>query len=275
MPIATLYLFCRTVDSIADRRVVEIGPARALDEIEALKNKLNATFCGRPPEAFLWQRLYQIHDRFALHPDPLYELIDGAVWDLKGRAIETRQDLIDYSNLVGGSIGAMVLPFLLENRSDFDHAEPAARALGIAMQITNITRDVGEDVQRLNRTYLPRTWLCAHGLSPEDLRGAAPPASYPLLMETVMETAEVFYDEGIAGITALPGRMQTGIRAAARMYREIMNEVRARRYDNLTQRAYVLLPRKAALILHDGYERRKGRLLMASPESSDASLAVG
>ena len=274
MPIATLYLFCRAVDSIADRRVVEIGPAGALGEIEALKDKLDATLNGRPPEAFLWQRLSQIHDQFALPPAPLYELIDGAAWDLEGRPIDTRQDLIDYSNLVGGSIGAMVLPFLLDHRSDYARAEPAARALGIAMQITNIVRDIGEDLHLLDRIYLPRTWLHEHDLSTEDLRRSTPAASYPLLMETVMETAEMFFEEGIAGIRMLPRPMQTGIRAAARMYREIMNEVRARHYDNLTHRAYVPLPRKAAVVLHDGYERRKARLLAAPHTSAEAPLIV-
>lgn len=260
MPIATLYLFCRAVDTIADDRVLEVGPKQALDEVHRLKDKLDATLGGRPPDTFLWQRLHQIHRQFGLHTTPLYELIDGAVWDLEGRPITSRQDLIDYSNLVGGSIGAMVLPFLLEDRSALTEAEPAARALGIAMQITNITRDVGEDLRRLGRVYLPHTWLIAHGLSADDLRGPSLPEPYPSLMEAVMETAEAFYREGMAGIGLLPPKTQTGIRTAARMYREIMNEVRAHHYDNLTHRAFVPFRRKCLRVLFDGYERRKATL---------------
>ena len=137
---------------------------------------------------------------------------------------------------------------------------PAARALGIAMQITNITRDVGEDLRQLDRVYLPRTWLTAYGFTPEDLRRPTPPELYPGLLEEVMETAEWLFLEGMAGIDLLPRRTQTGIRAAARMYREILNEVRANRYDNLTRRAFVPFRRKCLRVLADGYERRKTRL---------------
>ncbi len=273
-PIATLYLFCRAVDTIADDRVLEIGPERALDEVYALKDRLDATLAGTPPDAFMWQRLHQIHQRFGLHTPPLYELIDGAVWDLEGRAVESRQDLIDYSNLVGGSIGAMVLPFLLENRADWQRAEPAARTLGIAMQITNITRDVGEDLRRLDRIYLPHTWMAAHGLTPEDLRRPTPPASYPLLMETVMETAEALFLEGMAGIALLPARMKTGIRTAARVYREILNEVRANSYDNLNRRAFVPFRRKCLRVFYDGYARRKKRLRSAPDALPETHLAA-
>ena len=62
------------------------------------------------------------------------------------------------------------------------------------MQITNIARDVGEDLRRLNRIYLPGTWLATHGLTPQDLHRPTPPEPYPLLMETVMETAEALRD---------------------------------------------------------------------------------
>lgn len=273
-PIATLYLFCRTVDTIADDRVLKIGPHRALDEISTLKDRLDATLAGRPPDAFMWQRLHRIHERFVLDTVPLYELIDGAVWDLEGRPIESRKDLIDYSNLVGGSIGAMVLPFLLKDRTDRQRAEPAARALGIAMQITNITRDVGEDLRQLDRIYVPRTWLAAHGLTPEDLRRPKPPASYSLLMESLMETAEALFCEGMTGIAMLPARMKTGIRTAARVYREILNEVRANGYDNLNRRAYVPFRRKGLRVLYDGYERRKARLRVVPSRVPDTPLAT-
>ncbi len=274
MPVAMLYLFCRTVDTIADDHVLEIGPDRALDEVYALKNKLDATLDARPPDAFMWQRLFEIHRQFGLNPEPMYELIDGAVWDLEGRPVASRQDLIDYSNLVGGSIGAMMLPFLLNDPSDYARAEPAARALGIAMQITNITRDVGEDLRRLDRVYLPRTWLAAYGLTREDLRHPPLPTSYPRLLEDVMETAETLFREGMAGIDLLPRRAQIGIRSAARMYREILNEVRARGYDNLTQRAFVPFRRKCLRIVYDGYERRKASLRTMTSESTETPLAT-
>lgn len=262
LPVATLYLFCRTVDTLADERVLEVGPEQALEEVAALRRKLDATLDGQPPAGFLWQRLGQVHQQFALYPEALYELLDGACWDLEGRPVETRQDLIDYSNLVGGSVGAMMLPFLLDRRADFERAEAPARALGIAMQITNILRDVGEDRHDLGRLYLPRRRLRAYGLAPNALVAAE---RYPLLLEELMAEAEARYDEGLAGIGLLPWRMRVGIRAAARMYREILNEVRAAGYDNVRRRAVVPWWRKGALVLWDGYARRKAALSPAAP----------
>ena len=262
MPVATLYLFCRKVDSIADQRVLEVGAAQALDEVHALKQCLDATLAGHPPDdSVLWRRLAGVHEAYTLDRGPLYELIEGAIWDLEDRPVESLDDLVDYSNLVGGSVGAMMLPFLVSEPSTRSDLEAPARSLGIAMQITNILRDVGEDWRRLGRVYLPLDWLCQHDLTPEDLDDASLPATYPSLLEATMEAAEVRYRSSVAGIDALPIQTRIGIRAAARMYREIMNEVRALDYNNINHRAYVSLGRKLWLVVHDDYARRKARLV--------------
>jgi phytoene synthase len=260
MPIATLYLFCRRVDSIADQRVLEVGPERALDEVATVRDRLDATLAGRPPDdEVLWRRLAEVHDRYGLHREPLEELIEGAVWDLRDRPIESEQDLIDYSNLVGGSVGAMMLPFLSDD-DRFDALETAARKLGIAMQITNIVRDVGEDIEHLGRVYLPTEWLENHGVSREALADGRCVNGYSTLLEAAMQAAEQRYRESYEGIAALPFRTRVGIRAAARMYREILNEVRANDYDNLNRRAYVSFGRKLLLAAYDNYDWRKARL---------------
>lgn len=260
MPVATLYLFCRRVDSIADRRVLEVGPHQALEEARKIRARLEHTLNGHPPaDTVLWPRLAQINEQHRLPEEPLYELIRGAEWDLEGRPIESRQDLISYSNLVGGSVGAMMLPFLTNNNAH-ERLEPAARRLGIAMQITNVVRDVGEDMRRLDRVYLPATWRKRHGVPAEALAEGRLENGYPNLLEEAMKTAEVLYSESLSSVDALPLRARIGIRSAARMYREIMNEVRANDYDNLNRRAHVPFRRKLALILYDGYERRKARL---------------
>lgn len=260
MSIATLYLFCRRVDSVADRRVLEVGPDRALAEVREIRDRLDDTLAGDPPtDTILWPRLADINDRCRLPEEPLYELIRGAEWDLEGRNIDSKPDLIEYSNLVGGSVGAMMLPFLTDSTA-FPKLEPAARRLGIAMQITNIVRDVGEDVRRLERVYLPTRWMEDFDIDEETLERGRVIAEYPKLLERVMETAETLYTEGLRSVGALHLRVRVGIRSAARMYREIMNEVRANDYDNLNHRAYVSFRRKLSLIVYDGYARRKNLL---------------
>jgi len=269
IPVATLYLFCRRVDSIADRLVRDRGRDTAQAALQSLVDRLDATLAGRPPdENLLWKRLAEVHEEFALDRTPLYELIEGALWDLKGRPIDTVDDLVEYSNLVAGSVGAMMLPFLTETEPR-ETLEPPARKLGIAMQITNIVRDVGEDFSELNRVYLPSTWLEARGITDVDLINGHFRSGYPALLEQAMSLAEAHYDASAAGINALPFRARTSIGAAARMYREIMNEVRANGYDNLSRRAYVSFRRKLLVGAVDLYEWRKARL--RSPESDSDS----
>lgn len=263
MSVATLYLYCRRVDSIADQRVLEVGRDRALGEVKQARERLDSTLAGQPPSnTVLWDRLAEVNEHASLPREPMYELIEGALWDLNGRPISSKEDLIDYSNLVGGSVGAMMLPFLAPS-DHHDALESPARKLGIAMQITNIVRDVGEDIDELDRVYLPEDWLDAHGVSVEALEAGQVSNGYPELLERAMETAEHFYTESFDGISSLPFRARHGIRAAARMYREILNEVRDNRYDNLSQRAYVSFRRKLFLLLYDGYERRKRRTALS------------
>ncbi len=266
LPIATLYLYCRTIDSIADERVLETDPAQALDDLAEARQRLDRTLVGDPPGLLLWQRMAEVHARFNLNPDPLYELLDGAAWDLEDRGIADMEDLLAYSERVAGSVGAMMLPFLVDIPADAATLEPAARALGKAMQLTNILRDVGEDLQRLDRVYLPDDLLQRFGLTKADLLGIArnghdPSGTYAALLESVMAAAERLYDEAEAGITVLPRQSRIGITAAARMYREIMNEVRAAHYDNLRQRSIVPLRRKLRLIVQDDYATRRARLI--------------
>ncbi len=264
LPVATLYLYCRTIDGIADERVLDVGPDVARAELDAARRALDRTLAGDPPEGLLWRRLTEVHAAFDLLPEPLYELLAGADWDLSGRGIETTDDLLAYSELVAGSVGAMMLPFLVAERGDIAALMPTARSLGKAMQITNILRDVGEDLGRLGRVYLPAALLRAHDLDRADLaaltRDGQASDGYVALLERVMAEAETLYDVAEAGIAALPLRSRVGIAAAARMYREIMNEVRAAHYDNLRRRNYVPLARKLRLVVDDAYARRRARL---------------
>ncbi|MEM1042677.1 MAG: phytoene/squalene synthase family protein [Bacteroidota bacterium] len=279
LPVATLYLYCRTVDSIADERVLEASPAQALADLAEAQQHLDRTLAGDPPDLLLWRRLAEVHDRFDLRPGPLYELLDGAAWDLEDRGIADMDDLIAYSERVAGSVGAMMLPFLVERRRDADGLEPAARALGNAMQLTNILRDVGEDLERLGRIYLPDDLLRRFGVTRAGLLGIVrnghePGGTYAALLESVMAAAERLYDEAEAGIAVLPRQSRLGITAAARMYREIMNEVRAAHYDNLRQRGIVPLRRKLRLVVQDGYATRRARLIGSAAHRFGASGAL-
>jgi phytoene synthase len=269
LPVATLYLYCRTVDEIADRRR---GPqagstADALRELADARQALAEASAGRPPSdgpgAFLWRRLAEVDDTFRLDWSAMGELLDGAQWDLDGRPIANLDDLLAYSDLVAGSVGAMMLPLLIDDERLRRDLKQPARDLGVAMQVTNIMRDVGEDLRDLGRVYLPADALATHGLSAADLQ-TPPGPGYAALCEELMRVAEDLYERAEVGIPALPRGARTAVRTAGRMYREILNEVRASGYDNLARRAVVPLRRKL-LAASGGYGSRKRRLLRRAP----------
>ncbi len=261
MHVATLYMYCRMIDNIADEMALNEGKEQALSELARVENHLLDVFTGKPSSSPFWQRLSGIHQQFTLSHKPMQELIEGARWDLTSQKVVSENDLLAYANLVAGCVGAMMLPFLVQSQDDRTALEPTARALGNAMQITNIIRDVGEDIRALNRIYLPENWLNEAGLSPQMLYQDLPPVGYANLMERMMQLAEQLYIEGFKGIHRLPLRVRGGIRAAARLYREILNEVRKNEYNNLTRRAYVPATRKIRLLLDNDYYRRRDALL--------------
>ncbi len=265
LPVAVLYLYCRTVDTLADERVHEIGVDAARAELDTLGHGLAETLGGRPPagpHALLWRRLAEVHGCYDLPAHPLRQLLDGARWDLDGRPVESTADLLHYSDLVAGSVGAAMLPFLVRHAADRERLDAPARALGVAMQITNILRDVGEDWRDLGRTYLPADALRQRGVDLGTAVPAGPPVpdAYRALVEDLMAQAEALYDTADAGIRDLRPTAQAGVRGAARMYREFLNAVRANGYDNLSRRAAVPTRRKLVALVGDGYARRRARL---------------
>jgi len=247
LPIAVLYLYCRTVDTIADERVLEVGASEALREVEAARTRLEDTLAGRPPEGILWQRMAEIHERFGLLHGPLHELLDGAVWDLEGRTVTDIDDLLTYSGLVAGSVGAMMLPFLVDDRAEIAALEPTARALGEAMQITNILRDVGEDMRR-DRCYLPADRMAAHGVSLTDLRDGRVSNAYVALLEELADLADARYRQGWSGIPKLHGMAGLAVGVAALNYEAILRKLRQNRHDNFTRRAFLRPHERLALI---------------------------
>ena len=261
MPVATLYLYCRQIDNIADELALTAGKEKALLALTEVAENVAAVFEGKPPRHPFWERLAEIHQRYELSSPPMFELIEGARWDLTDRRIDNEDDLLAYANLVAGCVGAMMLPFLAEEKEDRATLLPTARALGNAMQLTNIIRDVGDDFKSLRRIYIPATWMDDFEVTPSDLMGEDIPSGYPLLMERLMQMAEELYIEGFKGIHRLPRRVRGGIRMAARFYREIMNEVRRNGYNNLSKRAYVPKQRKMRLILDNDYYRRRDAML--------------
>ena len=172
-------------------------------------------------------------------------LLDGFAWDAEGRRYDTLEDLLAYAARVAGSVGAM-MAVLMGARG----ADALARAcdLGVAMQLTNIARDVGEDA-RAGRLYLPLAWLRDAGVDANAFL-ASPrfDARIGLVVERLLQVAAEIYRRAAEGVRLLPADCRPGIRAAGLIYAEIGRVIARGGHDSVSARARVTDARKAALM---------------------------
>jgi 15-cis-phytoene synthase len=248
-----LYAFCRLSDDAVDGVEGSVPEAASHDDtarlsarIAQLSARLDQLYAGVPQDHPVDRALA---DTVTLHaiPRALFDaLLDGLAWDVAGRGYETLGDLRAYAARVAGTVGAMMAALM-------GVREPGllARAcdLGVAMQLTNIARDIGEDA-RMGRLYLPRSWLLEAGIDPDGW--LASPAWSPALAgvtERLLQTADGLYAKADAGIAGLPADCRTAIRAARLIYGEIGAQVRREGLNPLAQRAIVPTGRKLVLAL--------------------------
>jgi phytoene synthase len=172
-------------------------------------------------------------------------LLSGLEWDATGRRYEDLAELNAYAARVAGTVGAM-MAVLMGVRAP----QLVARAcdLGVAMQLTNIARDVGEDA-RLGRIYLPLSWMREAGIDPD--AWLAHPIFTPALGSVIarlLDAADDYYARADAGIARLPASCRPGIRAARMLYAEIGHQLRRDNYDSVTARTVVSKQRKLQLL---------------------------
>jgi phytoene synthase len=238
-PAIALYAFCRMADDVVDACGAEPGAVAVLHE------RLARAYAGDPwPVACDRAFAETVAAHGIPHAVPA-ALLEGFAWDARGRSYETIEELHDYAARVAGTVGAMMARIM--GAAD---AATLARAceLGVAMQLTNIARDVGEDASN-GRLYLPRAWMREAGIDPDAWLAA--PRFTPQLAGVVarlLAEADVFYRRAEAGIAALPRDCRPAILGARLVYAEIGREVERRGLDSVTQRAVVPRSRKLALL---------------------------
>jgi phytoene synthase len=254
-PAVSLYAFCRMADDAID---LDASGGNALAR---LRERLERLYEGRPVAIPADRALADVVARFGVPRAVPEALLEGFAWDAEGRRYEDIGDLHAYAARVAGTVGVM-MTLLMGERSPA--VVSRACDLGMAMQLSNIARDVGEDA-RNGRLYLPLTWMREAGLDPDEW--LAQPVFNEALAEVVrrlLREADTLYDRAGAGIARLPLSCQPGIWAARYLYAEIGREVERAGYDSVSQRAVVSARRKARLL---------GRALAAPvlPVRQDAS----
>jgi phytoene synthase len=255
-PATVLYGFCRLADDTVD---VEGGRRLALSQ---LRRRLDRVFEGRPQPVAADRALAAVVARHGIPRALLDLLMEGLAWDVDGRSYDTLDDLQDYAARVAGTVGAMMS--LLMGVRD---APALARAcdLGVAMQLSNIARDVGEDAA-MGRLYLPRQWLREAGLDPAAWLAA--PAFSPALagvVQRLLDAADMLYARAAAGVACLPLACRPGINAARLMYAAVGHEVARAGCDSMSRRAVVPRRRKQRLLLRAAVSLWPGQALLLAP----------
>jgi phytoene synthase len=242
LPASALYAFCRAADDAVDQ-----GDDAAA-AVAALRRRLDRVYdpASRGAAMPLPERALAAVVRAHGIPRALPEaLLEGFEWDAQGRRYETFDAVCDYASRVAGSVGAM-MALVMGVR------EPAALAraceLGVAMQLSNIARDVGEDAA-MGRLYLPATWMREAGLEPVQwLRDPVPGDALATVVQRLLQHADALYARAGAGVARLPVDCRPGINAARFLYAAIGDQVRHNGAGTLHRRAVVPRARQWGLL---------------------------
>lgn len=225
---ATLYAFCRHVDNLADEASDPVSARLALARV------YSALLTARAEDPWT-SALLSLQSGGGFSVAPALELIEGVASDLATVRVADEDALVRYAYRVAGTVGLMMCAVL---DVDDPRAHPFAIDLGIAMQLTNIARDVGEDA-RMGRRYLPSRWI--GDVPPEDI--VAPDASLQRQLREatrrLLAQADRHYASAESGLGFLPVRARLAILTAARTYRAIGHRIAANGYRSWDQRAVV------------------------------------
>ena len=225
--VRALYAFCRTVDDIVD----ESSDVECDSRLEYWRGMVEtASFADHDLIAAAWADTltrYHIPRHYAL------QLIDGVARDLSQVRYQTFDELATYCYGVASTVGLMSMYIVgfTDNK-----AVPYAIKLGVALQMTNILRDVGEDY-RNGRLYLPREELAFYGIQESDIAAGHISDNWRQFMKFQIERTRQLYDDSWAGVKMLEREGQLAIGAASVFYQGILDEIEGNDYDVFTQRA--------------------------------------
>ncbi len=228
-PALALYAFCRLADDEVDLKVDKLSALRAL------QSRMDAAYDGRPMDAPVDRAFAAMVVGYRMPKALPQALLEGLRWDVQERRYRTLSDVIAYSARVASAVGVMMCVLMgVRDRNTL------ARAcdLGIAMQLTNIARDVGEDALE-NRLYLPTEWLDDAGINIEEfIANPKPTKAVRQMVRRLIVESERLYLRSEAGITKLPLRCRPGIFAARFIYAGIAGAIREQSYQTITNRAF-------------------------------------
>lgn len=244
-----IYAWCRRTDELVDGPRSRLTTPETLDQWE---HQLESVFAGEPVED-TDVALVDTLERFQIDIQPFRDMIAGMRMDLSRSRYQTFADLELYCYRVAGTVGLMSLPVMGLDASprsapwsgskELSNAADRAIALGIANQLTNILRDVGEDARR-GRIYLPLEELALFNYTEQDLLNGVVDERWRELMRFQIQRARKFYFEAEKGISSLSRDARWPVWSATMLYSKILDAIEKNQYDVFRKRAFVSTPSK-------------------------------
>jgi phytoene synthase len=240
-----LYGFTRYADEIVDR-TEDLPPAERAARLTEWSDRFLAGLRGDEIDDPLLPAVLHTIAVFDLDLDDFDKFLRSMAMDLTVTSYATYDDLLTYMEGSAAVIGTMMLPIL--GSDDRAAAREPARQLGLAFQLTNFIRDIGEDLDR-GRTYLPDEHLAKYGDTRDELDERVATPKIKSLVEYEVSVAKQHYEQAAPGVPLLHPASQACMRTAFRLYGGILDEVVAADYDVFTRRATVPNSRRAAVAI--------------------------
>nr|ATQ35991.1 phytoene synthetase [Proteomonas sulcata] len=253
-----IYAWCRRVDEIVDGPTADPDPKKQEAELEEWMSRLQRMYDTQQLQGL---DAYDIafSDMLDQYPgseiEPYRDMIRGMQMDIDDDVrYQTWEDLYLYCYRVAATVGLMTLPIMgTAPGVTIEESKEPAIALGIALQLTNILRDVGEDARDRARIYLPLEDLEKFGVTQEYIfdmckNGGEVTENYKNLMKFEIARAREYYKQAEGGIALLSSGAQLPVAVAGELYKEILEELENNDYDNFSKRAFVSKQKKLAAI---------------------------
>lgn len=242
--VGALYAFCRLVDDIVDESNKRREDINAI--LDQMKVNVSKLAQGENSDNAI---LYAFGDTLRKYNIPIeyvFDLIEGVRMDLSKKEYNTNQELYLYCYCVASTVGLMMIYIFMRNPTPSVLARAAD--LGLAMQLTNILRDVKEDMGK-GRIYLPAETRKLYNVSKEDILSNNLTENFKNLLRYEIERTKGIYKIAELGIKELPKEVRTTILLASRVYGDILNQIKRNGYQILTRRAIVSKKRKIMIAL--------------------------
>ncbi len=241
-----LYGFCRHCDNLIDTPRQRTR-SQIFGEIDFLTEELQIAYNTNESEHPVIRAFILVVERYGIPFEYPLDLLKGVAMDLQQARYKTFDELTFFCYRVAAVVGLMMTHILgYKDTRAFEYA----KRLGIAMQLTNILRDIKED-KEMGRIYLPEMDLDLFGVSVQDILNERMTPQLRALMKFQIKRADRYYSEAIPGISLLKTESQYAIYSSAKIYRGILRKIEAQNYNPFLNRVFVPPIQKIGILLHE------------------------